>query len=51
MGANEAVSEKRLAARYPYSDEHGTLLYEVVRFEPKSFAQRRPDGRGGTCGA
>lgn len=36
-----------IVARYPYHDEHGALLFEVVRFEPKSFAQRRPDGRGG----
>ena len=39
--------EKTVAARYPYRDERDTLLFEVVRFEPKSFAQRRPDGRGG----
>lgn len=32
---------------YPYHDETGTLLYEVVRYKPKSFSQRRPDGRGG----
>lgn len=32
---------------YDYTDEHGNLLYQVVRYEPKGFAQRRPDGRGG----
>ena len=32
---------------YPYVNEHGTLLFEVVRFEPKSFRQRRPNGTGG----
>lgn len=32
---------------YPYVDEHGQLLYEVVRFTPKDFRQRRPDGNGG----
>ena len=32
---------------YSYSDESGRTLYQVVRFEPKSFRQRRPDGRGG----
>jgi hypothetical protein len=37
----------REVARYPYTDEEGDLLFEVVRFEPKAFAQRRPDGRGG----
>ena len=25
----------------------GELLYEVVRYKPKSFRQRRPDGQGG----
>jgi len=32
---------------YDYVDEVGTLLYQVVRFEPKSFRQRTPDGAGG----
>lgn len=32
---------------YPYVDEAGTLLYEVVRWKPKRFQQRKPDGNGG----
>lgn len=32
---------------YPYLDEKGKLLYEVVRRQPKGFAQRKPDGAGG----
>lgn len=32
---------------YPYVDSDGKLLYEVVRYEPKDFRQRRPDGNGG----
>jgi hypothetical protein len=32
---------------YPYVDESGELLYEAVRYIPKEFRQRRPDGRGG----
>jgi hypothetical protein len=28
-------------------DEDGVLLYQVCRFEPKTFRQRRPDGNGG----
>ena len=32
---------------YDYCDEQGVLLYQVVRFEPKDFRQRRPDGHGG----
>lgn len=32
---------------YPYTDADGKLLYEVVRYKPKNFKQRRPDGSGG----
>ena len=42
-----AARSSRIVATYPYRDEGGELLYEVVRFEPKSFAMRRPDGAGG----
>ena len=35
-----------LIVSYNYTDEHGGLLYQVQRFEPKSFAVRRPDGNG-----
>ncbi|GAB5374999.1 MAG: hypothetical protein AcusKO_14610 [Acuticoccus sp.] len=38
---------KSIVATYPYFDEEGQLLFEVVRFSPKDFRQRRPDGRGG----
>lgn len=31
---------------YDYRDETGELLYQVVRFEPKDFRQRRLDGQG-----
>jgi hypothetical protein len=34
-------------AHYDYVDEAGNLVLQVVRFEPKDFRQRRPDGRGG----
>ncbi len=37
----------REVAIYDYTDERGQLLYQVVRFEPKDFRPRRPDGRGG----
>jgi len=32
---------------YPYVDANGEVLFEVVRLEPKSFRQRRPNGKGG----
>lgn len=38
---------RTITTTYPYHDEQGALLYEVVRFSPKGFAQRRPDGHGG----
>jgi hypothetical protein len=37
----------RIVDTYDYVDEDGVLLYQVVRFDPKGFRQRRPDGRGG----
>jgi hypothetical protein len=45
--AKPARTEQRVVESYPYVDEEGRLLYEVVRLEPKSFRHRRPDGRGG----
>lgn len=46
-GAKAASPSRSVMATYPYRDETGTLLYEVVRFAPKDFRQRRPDGQGG----
>ena len=37
----------RISATYPYVDETGELLFEVVRFDPKDFRQRRPKAAGG----
>ena len=34
-------------AVYQYFDEGGALLFEAVKFHPKRFSQRRPDGNGG----
>jgi putative DNA primase/helicase len=38
---------KKIRTVYPYRDEEGELLYEQVRFEPKSFAFCRPIRSGG----
>lgn len=38
---------REIVARYPYRDESGELLFEAVRYSPKGFSQRRPDGAGG----
>lgn len=37
----------RIVATYDYTDEFGELLYQMVRFEPKDFRPRHPDGSGG----
>jgi putative DNA primase/helicase len=33
----------KVLEKYPYKDERGELLYEVLRLEPKSFRQCQPD--------
>jgi putative DNA primase/helicase len=36
-----------ITATYGYTDETGLLLYQIVRYVPKTFRQRFPDGLGG----
>jgi hypothetical protein len=38
--------KRKIAATYNYIDERGELLFQTVRYEPKEFSQRRPNGRG-----
>ena len=38
---------KQVVATYDYRDLDGKLLYQSVRFYPKEFRQRRPNGSGG----
>ncbi|MFH0775350.1 MAG: AAA family ATPase [bacterium] len=54
--ANEALAgragispkpQRQVIKTYDYEDESGNLLSQAVRYEPKAFAQRRPDGKGG----
>ncbi len=40
-------AKREIVATYDYTDEQGALLYQVVRYAPKDFQQRRPDGEGG----
>jgi len=42
----ESVQGKKITKIYDYRDEEGELLFEAVRYEPKAFRQRRPDGAG-----
>ncbi len=46
-GKTSAASKPIIVAEYDYVDEHGELLSQVVRYRPKGFRQRRPDGHGG----
>jgi hypothetical protein len=39
--------EKRIAQIYAYTDVDGNILHETIRYKPKGFSQRRPDGKGG----
>jgi hypothetical protein len=48
----EAVVEigsaaREIVATYDYTDPSGAISYQVVRFHPKNFRQRKPDGAGG----
>jgi putative DNA primase/helicase len=38
------ATKASIVATYPYRDEKGFDLFDVVRFEPKDFRQRRSDG-------
>src|SRR5262249_704766 len=40
-------TKPKMVKTYDYLDEAGEHLFQVVRYEPKDFRQRRPDGRGG----
>ena len=46
-GNGSAAHHESIVATYDYTDEGGVLLRQVVRYEPKDFKQRCPDGRGG----
>ena len=46
-GRGDGGVKRQIEATYDYTDEAGTLLSQKVRYFPKGFAQRRPDGKGG----
>ena len=53
LDAHEAKTTntaKEPIAVYPYTDENGGLLYEVLRFEPKDFRQRAACGSWNLAG-
>jgi putative DNA primase/helicase len=44
--SNTTHDGKEIAATYDYRDSTGQLLYQAVRYWPKAFKHRRPDGAG-----
>ncbi len=40
-------SGRQIVATYDYRAPDGTLLFQTVRYAPKSFSYRRPDGKDG----
>jgi len=44
---SKEIGVKKIIKTYDYLDESGKLLFQTVRYEPKDFRQRRPDGKGG----
>ena len=49
MGSNQKKESgpSKIVKTYDYKNVNGVLLYQAVRMEPKTFRQRRPDGKGG----
>lgn len=45
-GNRPARRARRMVAEYDYRDESGALLFQHVRYDPKAFHYRRPDGNG-----
>src|SRR5262249_55854883 len=45
-GQGRSNSKGKIVATYDYTDARRSLLYQVLRYEPKDFRQRRPDGNG-----
>jgi DNA primase len=46
FGTDNKKEQIKIVATYDYQDEDGNSIYQSVRFEPKTFKIRRPDGNG-----
>jgi hypothetical protein len=42
-----ANTNQKIVATYDYTDAGGKLLYQVLRYDPKDFKHRQPNGSGG----
>jgi hypothetical protein len=47
LSQQQEAPKGRLIATHDYTDANGVLLYQVLKYEPKDYLQRRPDGNGG----
>lgn len=45
--SDKKPGQQTIVDTYDYTDLDGNMVYQVVRFHPKDFRQRRPDGEGG----
>jgi hypothetical protein len=45
-GSASGLASRHIVATYSYEDEAGQELFQVVRYEPKDFRQRRRDNEG-----
>jgi hypothetical protein len=46
IGIEPPKHDRKLVKVYEYTDVAGKLLYQKLRYEPKQFSQRQPDGKG-----
>ena len=47
LSINGTQSQRRIVCEYDYCAADGKRLFQVVRFDPKDFRQRQPDGHQG----
>ncbi len=45
--SHKTNGHRKIVETCDYTDEVGRLLFQSVRYEPKGFSQRKPDGSGG----
>src|SRR5215207_8876434 len=43
---NERKKKRQIVKLYDYLDLDGNIIHQTVRYAPKDFRQRRPDGNG-----
>lgn len=44
--ASQRKQKLKIVATYDYTDESGNIVYQNVRYQPKDFRLRRPNGKG-----